>query len=75
MSSFILCFQLEFLFLTCACEPVFFTSYLFLLLSWLLTSLDCSHVYYGKRLPMGVLLHTVGLSLYLKKVLFKEDCR
>lgn len=35
-----------------ALEPVLFTSYLFLLLSWLLTSLDCSHVYYGKRLPM-----------------------
>lgn len=43
-------------------------SYLSPLLSWLLTFLSDSNVYFmGSSLPVGFLLHTAGLSLYLKK--------
>lgn len=46
----------------------FLYDYLLFLLSWLLTFLRDSNVYFvGSSLPRGFLLHTAGLSLYLKK--------
>lgn len=51
----------------------FHYDYLLFLLSWLLTFLRDSNVYFmGSSLPRGFLLHTAGLSLYLKK---NENCR
>lgn len=52
----------------------FHYNYLLFLLSWLLTFLRDSNVYFmGSSLPRGFLLHTAGLSLYLKKK--NENCR
>lgn len=47
----------------------FHYDYLLFLLSWLLMFLCDSNVYFmGSSLPRGFLLHTAGLSLYLKRM-------
>lgn len=85
MSSFILCFHLadvgifviDMHLQTSLAKVwvvlIFHYDYLLFLLSWLLTFLSDSNVYFmGSSLPMSFLLHTVGLSLYFKKLKIKK---